>query len=109
MERIKLAPVKGVLPPVVTPFKDEELDLEAFESNLKALNQTGLSGYVVLGSTGESVYLNEHEKELVLAAAREGRRAGQAAGNGHRPGVHPGGHPPHPFGGQATAPTLCWW
>lgn len=77
MERIKLAPVKGVLPPVVTPFKNEELDLEAFESNLKALNQTGLSGYVVLGSTGESVYLDEREKEMVLASAREAAAPGK--------------------------------
>ncbi len=71
MERIKLAPVKGVLPPVVTPFQGEELDLAAFQANLRALNHTGLSGYVVLGSTGESVYLDEQEKEQVLAAARE--------------------------------------
>ncbi|BEQ14099.1 dihydrodipicolinate synthase family protein [Desulfoferula mesophila] len=72
-----MAPVRGVLPPVVTPFVNEELDLPAFENNLRALNRTGLSGYVVLGSTGESVYLDEHEKELVLAAAREAAAPGK--------------------------------
>lgn len=77
MDRMKLAPVRGVLPPVVTPFVNEELDLPAFENNLRALNRTGLSGYVVLGSTGESVYLDEHEKELVLAAAREAAAPGK--------------------------------
>ena len=61
----------GVLPPVVTPFRDEELDLDALRANLRAWNRTGLSGFLILGSNGETVYLNDREKEHVLAAARE--------------------------------------
>lgn len=64
----------GVLPPVVTPFSPdagETLDLDGFRANLRAWNRTGLSGYLVLGSNGETVYLTEREKEEVLAAARE--------------------------------------
>lgn len=63
--------IRGVLAPVVTPFRDDDLDLESFKANIERLNQTGLSGYMVLGSTGESVYLSESEKEKVLAAGRE--------------------------------------
>jgi 4-hydroxy-2-oxoglutarate aldolase len=61
----------GVLPPVATPFKDEELDLKALQANLRAWNAGGLSGYLILGSNGESCYLNEQEKDRVLAAAAE--------------------------------------
>ncbi|MBI5522968.1 MAG: dihydrodipicolinate synthase family protein [Desulfarculus sp.] len=64
-------PLRGVIPPVATPFKDEELDLKALQANLRTWNQTGLSGYLILGSNGESCYLSEAEKEAVLAAAAE--------------------------------------
>ncbi len=63
--------LRGVLPPVATPFKDEEVDLQALAANLRAWNPGGLSGYLILGSNGETCYLNEREKDEVLAAARE--------------------------------------
>ena len=61
----------GVMPPVATPFKNDELDLEAFKANISNYNQTGLTGYVVLGSNGEAAYLNDQEKDRVIEAARE--------------------------------------
>lgn len=61
----------GILPPIITPFKDEELDVPSLESNIRRWNTTGLSGLLVLGSNGEAVYLNEKEKDEVLAAARQ--------------------------------------
>jgi len=62
----------GVMPPIITPFKNnEELDLPALKANFARWNQTGLSGYLVLGSNGEAVYLSEKEKDAVLAASRE--------------------------------------
>ncbi|MEW6265941.1 MAG: dihydrodipicolinate synthase family protein [Thermodesulfobacteriota bacterium] len=64
-------PLSGVMPPVITPFQDEELDLEAFKANFERWNETGLTGYLVLGSNGENAYLSDGEKEQVLAAARE--------------------------------------
>ena len=64
-------PLKGVLPPVITPFKNEELDLEAFKSVISRFNQTGLSGYLVAGSNGEAVFLNDAERDRVWAAAKE--------------------------------------
>jgi len=63
--------LKGVLPPVATPFTDDELDTEALKRNLEKYNKTGLSGYLILGSNGEGVYLNEGEKRAVLGAARQ--------------------------------------
>lgn len=68
-------PLRGVIPPVVTPFKNEELDLQAMQANLRAWNLTGLSGYLILGSNGENCYLGEAEKEAVLAAAAEAMAA----------------------------------
>lgn len=59
------------MPPIITPFKDEELDIPALESNIRRWNRTGLTGHLVLGSNGEAVYLNDKEKDEVLAAARE--------------------------------------
>ena len=61
----------GVLPPITTPFVNDEVALDKLESNLKRYNKTGLSGYVVLGSNGEYVFLNGKEKLAVLEAARE--------------------------------------
>lgn len=63
--------LRGIFPPLATPFAaSERVDLTAFEANIQKYNQTALAGYVVLGSTGESVYLGEKEKLAVLDAAR---------------------------------------
>jgi 4-hydroxy-2-oxoglutarate aldolase len=62
----------GVLLPITTPFyHDGELDLSGLHSNIVKWNKTGITGYVVLGSTGERVNLNENEQLQVLATARE--------------------------------------
>ena len=64
--------ITGVLGPVVTPFDArEELDLEAFAYNVRAHLETGLSGVVVCGSTGEAALLDEKERETLVASARE--------------------------------------
>jgi 4-hydroxy-2-oxoglutarate aldolase len=64
--------VRGILPPLVTTFGgDGELDLPAFESNLEAYAATGLAGFLVLGSNGETAALEEREKlELIRTARR---------------------------------------
>ena len=61
----------GVLPPITTPFENDAVALDKLKSNLARYNETGLSGYVVLGSNGEYVFLNRKEKLAVLEAARE--------------------------------------
>jgi 4-hydroxy-2-oxoglutarate aldolase len=61
----------GVFSPVATPFsEDGDVAHDKLESNLARWNETGLRGYVVLGSNGEYVYLNEKEKRQVLETAR---------------------------------------
>ncbi len=64
--------INGIFPALVTPFaSDESLSLSAVKENIRRYNQTGLAGYVVLGSTGEAVMLSSPESESVLAAAKE--------------------------------------
>lgn len=55
--------IKGVLPPMITPFtKDGKVDYDIFVRNIEKWNKTGLRGYLVLGSNGETPYLDEDEK-----------------------------------------------
>jgi 4-hydroxy-2-oxoglutarate aldolase len=71
--RIKLQPEKldGLLLPITTPFfLSGELDLQSLAANLQSWNQTGVNGYVALGSTGERVNLDEQEYQRVIEAAR---------------------------------------
>jgi 4-hydroxy-2-oxoglutarate aldolase len=52
----------GVMLPVVTSFAaDGELNAPALTRNLQQWSATGISGIVVLGSTGERVHLDESE------------------------------------------------
>ena len=64
--------LRGVLGPVVTTFDaaSGELDLPAFETNLRAHLAAGLHGLVVAGSTGEAVLLDESERERLVESAR---------------------------------------
>ncbi len=62
--------LSGVMPPITTPFQDWKLASDKLKNNLQKWNKTGLSGYLVLGSNGESVYLNEQEKMKVVEVSR---------------------------------------
>jgi len=55
--------LQGIYPPIATPF-DHNGDLwkVKVQHNVDKWNRTGLAGYVVCGSTGESVMLTEAEK-----------------------------------------------
>lgn len=64
--------VRGVLPPVATPFTpDGKVAYKSLAANLQRWNRTGLSGYLVLESNSEFVYLTEEEKIRILEVARE--------------------------------------
>ncbi|HEV2836741.1 MAG TPA: dihydrodipicolinate synthase family protein [Pyrinomonadaceae bacterium] len=66
-----LSKLQGVLLPIVTPFAgDASVDLAALSQNLSAWATTGITGYVVLGSTGERVHLNDREYLDVIETAR---------------------------------------
>ena len=61
----------GVFPPIPTPFDERgEVQYAALADNLARWNEYGLAGYVVLGSNGEAVYLNDEEKVRVLETCR---------------------------------------
>jgi len=62
--------LSGVMPPITTPFQDGKLSSDKLKNNFKKWNKTDLSGYLVLGSNGEAVYLNEKEKIKVVEIAR---------------------------------------
>jgi len=62
----------GIFPPLTTPFAlDGSLALNRLSDNVTKYNGTGVAGYVVVGSTGESVLLRFEEVERVWAAVRE--------------------------------------
>jgi 4-hydroxy-2-oxoglutarate aldolase len=61
----------GIFPPIATPFKDDEVDLEGMKSNVAKWMTTGLAGVLVLGSNGEAPMLDADESFRVAAAARE--------------------------------------
>lgn len=53
----------GIFPPIATPFDHAgELYKAKLKHNIEKWNQTSLAGYVVCGSTGESVMLTAEEK-----------------------------------------------
>src|SRR5881296_944207 len=61
----------GILLPVTTPFTpDEQFNADGFVRNLDRWNSSGICGYVLLGSTGERVNLDELEYFQVIETAR---------------------------------------
>ena len=76
MDRLRL---KGVLPPVPTPFDEKgNADLDGLTENILKLNSTGLAGYVVMGSNGEAVHLSAEERGAVIETARRAADQGSA-------------------------------
>src|SRR5262245_2728268 len=67
-----LLQLKGIIPPMVTPFDETGMvRYDAFERNVEEYLKAGIEGYLVLGSNGESVYLEHSEKLLLIEAARK--------------------------------------
>jgi 4-hydroxy-2-oxoglutarate aldolase len=55
--------LQGIFPPIATPFDHTgEIYKAKVRHNVEKWNKVGLAGYVVCGSTGESVYLTTEEK-----------------------------------------------
>jgi len=63
---------KGIIPPMVTPFDQNGAILyDCFEENIEKYLEAGIEGYLVLGSNGESVYLEHSEKLKLIEATRK--------------------------------------
>ena len=70
--------LRGIFPPLTTPFAaDGSVELMALAANVQKYNRAGLAGYVVVGSTGESVYLSEDEKIQIWETVRGAADAGK--------------------------------
>jgi 4-hydroxy-2-oxoglutarate aldolase len=64
--------LQGIFPPIATPFDHNgEIWKIKVQHNVEKWNRTGLTGYVVCGSTGESVYLSTDEKLQLWAWVAE--------------------------------------
>lgn len=59
------------MPPITTPFEKGRVAYEKLKENFSRWNRTGLSGFLVLGSNGEAVYLNDQEKHKLIEVARD--------------------------------------
>ena len=67
----------GIMPPLTTPFSpDGSLDLGALRANVARYNETGLAGYVALGSNGEAVHLSTRERAQVIESIRQSATSG---------------------------------
>jgi 4-hydroxy-2-oxoglutarate aldolase len=62
---------KSIIPPMATPFDERDaIRYDLFERNIEKYLEAGIEGYLVLGSNGESVYLEHSEKLKLIEAAR---------------------------------------
>jgi 4-hydroxy-tetrahydrodipicolinate synthase len=62
--------LRGIIPPVVTPFTpDQELDFPGLRRHIDLMLARGVHGIFVLGTTGEFYALEEWEKQRVVADA----------------------------------------
>src|SRR5439155_4893056 len=69
---ITLLNFKGIIPPMVTQFDQNGVILyDCFEDNIEKYLEAGIEGYLVLGSNGESVYLEHSEKLKLIEATRK--------------------------------------
>lgn len=69
--------LNGIMPPLTTPFTGGgSLDLGALRANVARYNQTGLAGYVALGSNGEACHLSPGERALVIEAVKTSAAGG---------------------------------
>jgi 4-hydroxy-tetrahydrodipicolinate synthase len=58
----------GIWVPLVTPFRDGEIDVAALQSLARRLAGNGASGLIVCGSTGEAAALSDDEQLAALDA-----------------------------------------
>jgi len=61
--------LKGIFPPIITPFEKQRVSFTHLAENIKKWNNYDLSGYVILGSNGENVMLTTSECLEVVETA----------------------------------------
>ena len=69
--KLSVNDLKGILLPTTTPFdSDGKISTSAIGSNIRDWSAKGVIGFVVLGSTGERVHLDEREYLEVIEISR---------------------------------------
>jgi 4-hydroxy-tetrahydrodipicolinate synthase len=63
------AALRGSYPPLVTPFRDGEVDVAAFEALVEFQTSGGSHGVVVAGTSGEPALLTLAERKALASAA----------------------------------------
>jgi len=58
--------LNGVFLPIVTPFKDGEVDYNTYQSLIEHYLSCGISGIIPLGTTGEVPVLTDPEQEKII-------------------------------------------
>ncbi|MDR1205336.1 MAG: dihydrodipicolinate synthase family protein [Peptococcaceae bacterium] len=70
--------LRGVFAPVTTPFSaGGEVDYKGLEENMRVYAQSGIKGYLALGSNGENKSLTDKEKLSVLEVIVKNKGADQ--------------------------------
>ena len=80
---------EGIFAALTTPFVLDEVSAPKFKENIAKFNATGLAGYLVLGSTGESVLLSDAESEALDSGSTGIRSARERRSSPARPGSPP--------------------
>ena len=62
----------GIYPPLPTFFDEqEELDIVTLRRHIQRLAETGIAGYVVMGTNGEAVHLSSEERAQIIETVRD--------------------------------------
>jgi dihydrodipicolinate synthase/N-acetylneuraminate lyase len=66
LEKEETKKLHGIMPPITTPFNGREVVFDRLKENFQRWNRTKLSGYLVLGSNGDAVYLSKRLLEICI-------------------------------------------
>lgn len=61
----------GIWLPIITPFREDMVDLKSYEKLINYYIDKGISGIIPLGTTGESPTISDMEYELILDKTME--------------------------------------
>ncbi len=69
--------IEGIWVPIVTPFRNGQIDFPALKRSAAELIEAGISGLIACGTTGEPATMSEPEQLAVLDAVLEAAPAGR--------------------------------
>ena len=58
--------IEGIWLPIVTPFKNNEIDYKSYKKMIHHYINEGVSGIIPLGTTGESPSISDYEYEKLV-------------------------------------------